>query len=258
MDFIDINGVRLEARFLGPAPDSAPTLVMLHEGLGSVGLWRDFPERLAAATGCGVLAWSRRGYGGSDPAPMPRSLAYMHDEGLFALPKLLDAAGIRRAVLVGHSDGASIALIHAGSGRAPRVEAVVVMAPHVVVEDVTVASIAAARDAYQQGELRARLARWHGANVDNAFWGWNRAWLDPQFRRWDIRGFIPRIAVPMLVIQGAEDEYGSAVQYETIRDVATAPVELCVFDACAHSPHRDQPEKTLAAISRFVRANVPI
>ncbi|MGE5502844.1 MAG: alpha/beta fold hydrolase [Actinomycetota bacterium] len=252
MNHFDIDGVRLEYRWVGPGPDAAPTLVMLHEGLGSVGMWRDFPDLLSQATGCGVLAYSRQGYGGSDPCALPRPLSYMHDEGLVVLPKVLEAAGVKRAILVGHSDGASITLIHAGSGNAPLVEGVVVMAPHVVVEDCCVKSISGTTDAFKLGGLRHRLARWHGNNVDCAFWGWNMAWLDPQFRKWDIRGSVARVTVPMLVIQGTDDEYGTRLQYDIIGTLARAPVELCILPDCAHSPHRDQPEKVLAAIAGFV------
>ena len=252
MTQLDLDGLHLDYRWVGPGPEQAPTLVLLHEGLGSVALWRDFPERLEEATGLGVLAYSRRGYGGSDPVELPRPLSYMHDEGLDVLPRVLEAAGVRRAVLLGHSDGASIALIHAGGGNAPLVEGLVVMAPHVVVEECCVAAIAGTTDSFRIGGLRARLERYHGRNVDCAFWGWNLAWLDPAFRQWDIRKYLPNISVPTLVIQGEDDEYGTAVQYDTIRDRVPAPVEVLVLKDCGHSPHKDQEAAVVAAVRAFV------
>ena len=173
-----LDGRTLETQWWGPGPDAAPTLVLLHEGLGCVALWRDFPEALAAATGCGVFAYSRFGYGGSDSVALPRPMSYMHDEAVDVLAAVLDAAGVRRAVLLGHSDGGSIAAIHAGAVRDPRVVGVVLMAAHFFVEDLNIASIRAIKENYEQGDLRARLARYH-RDVDVAFRGWNDAWLDP-------------------------------------------------------------------------------
>jgi pimeloyl-ACP methyl ester carboxylesterase len=164
---------------------------------------------------------------------------------------VLDAAGIRSAILVGHSDGASISLIDAGGRRDPRVRGLVLMAPHVFNEDLSVRSIEAARDAYEQGTLRAQLARYHGENVDCAFRGWNRAWLDPGFREWNIEEFLPAIEIPVLLIQGENDEYGTSRQVEAIRDQVAGPVELTMLPDCGHSPHRDQPGATLEAIGRF-------
>ena len=251
MTHLIVDGIHLEFRWIGPGPDAAPTLVLLHEGLGSVALWRDFPDRLAEATGLGVLVYSRRGYGASDAVELPRPLGYMHEEGLDLLPRVLDAAGVRRAILVGHSDGGSIALIHAGSD-APKIDGLVVMAPHVVVEDCCVDAIAGTTDAFRIGGLRARLERYHGRNVDCAFWGWNLAWLDPAFRQWDIRKYLPRISVPTLVIQGEDDEYGTRLQYDTIREMIPAPVEVMVLKDCGHSPHTDQKAAVLAAVRGFV------
>ncbi|HXH03670.1 MAG TPA: alpha/beta hydrolase [Candidatus Competibacteraceae bacterium] len=250
--FFDIDGVRLEYRWFGPWPEAAPTLVFLHEGLGCVALWKDFPERVAEATDCRVLVYSRQGYGRSDPIPVPRPLTYMHEEGLSILPKVLDAAGLKEVILVGHSDGGSIALIHAGGVRDPRVQALALMAPHVFNEELCVGSIRLAKEAYEQGRLRQQLARYHGDNVDCAFWGWNRAWLDPGFWHWNIEEYLPGIAVPVLLIQGENDEYGTLRQVEAIRDRVSGPVEILMLPNCGHSPHRDQPEATLEAITRFV------
>lgn len=244
-------GRRLECAWHGPPPDEAPTLVFLHEGLGSVSTWRDFPRDVAAATGCGALVYSRWGYGRSDAVTLPRPLRYMHDEGLVALPEVLAAATVRDAILVGHSDGASIAIVCAGSVAA-RVRALVLEAPHVFCEDVSVNSIAAAADAYRTTDLRARLAR-HHADVDGAFWGWNRAWLDPGFRAWNIEEYLPGVRVPALVIQGEDDEYGTIAQVEAIERGSGARVERLLLAKCGHAPHRDRRAETLDAIVRFVR-----
>jgi pimeloyl-ACP methyl ester carboxylesterase len=249
-------GHRLEAQWLGPGPDAGPTLILLHEGLGSVRGWRDFPARLAETTGMGVLVYSRWGYGLSDPVTPPRPLTYMHDEALASLPEVLDLAGVRRAILLGHSDGGSIAIIFAGSGlpAAARVIGLALEAPHVFVEDVSVTSIAQAAESYRTTDLRARLARQHGGNVDGAFWGWNRAWLDPGFRAWNIEEYLPRVHVPSLVIQGADDPYGTLAQVDAIETKSGGPVSRLVLPSCGHSPHRDQPEATIEAVARFVRS----
>jgi pimeloyl-ACP methyl ester carboxylesterase len=248
---LDAGGVQLEYHWFGPPPDESPTLVFLHEGLGCAALWKDFPERVAEATGLGVMAYSRRGYGGSDPVEVPRPLTYMHEEGLEVLPQVLDAAGIRSAVLVGHSDGASIALINAGGRHDPRVRGLVLMAPHVFNEELSVRSIRAAKEAYEEGPLRSQLARWHGDNVDCAFWGWNRAWLDPGFLEWNIEEYLPRIEIPCIVIQGEDDQYGTIEQVEAIRRQVAGPVEVLMLPECRHSVFRDQPVATLDAIVRF-------
>ncbi len=188
--FLEVGGVRLEARWAGPQPESAPTLVFLHEGLGSASLWRDFPDRLAAETGCGALVYSRAGYGKSDPIALPRPVRFMHDEAAI-LPAVLAAAGVREHVLIGHSDGASISLIHAGSAPSPGLRGLrglILEAPHVFTEPHGLASIARIREAYRDTDLRARLARHHGANVDVAFRGWNDVWLDPGVRGLEHRG----------------------------------------------------------------------
>lgn len=247
-----IHDSDLEYRLIGPQPSDAPTIVMLHEGLGSAALWADFPERLQAATGMGVFVYSRAGYGASSPAPLPRPLDYMSREALDVLPALLETIGFRRGVLLGHSDGASIATIYAGARGDHRLRGVVLIAPHFVVEDVSVASIAAIRKAYETTDLRGKLSRWH-RNVDNAFYGWNDAWLDPDFRRWDISEYLAYIRVPVAIVQGADDQYGTVRQIEIAREECYCPVDATLVPQAGHSPHREAPDLTLAAVSDFVR-----
>jgi pimeloyl-ACP methyl ester carboxylesterase len=250
---IVLDGKCLETGWCGPAPDVAPTLVLLHEGLGCVALWRDFPAALVAATGYGVFAYSRFGYGASDPVPLPRPMTYMHDEALTVVPRVLDAAGIRRAVLIGHSDGGSIAAIHAGAVRDPRVLGVVMIAAHFFVEDLNIASIAAIKANYENGDLRTRLARYH-RDVDVAFRGWNDAWLDPRFRAFDITEQLGKIRVPVLALQGAEDPYGTPEQLDVLERAASRPVETRLIAGARHAPHLETREVTLAAIVPFVRS----
>ena len=249
--FLSVGTQRLEYRMIGPKPEAAPTLVLLHEGLGCVGLWGDFPDKLSAATGAGVLVYSRAGYGKSSPVALPRPLSYMHDEAREVLPKLLDAIGFRRGLLVGHSDGASIAAIYAGSHQDHRVGGLVLIAPHFFTEDPGIASIEEARTAYETGDLRPKLARWH-THVDNAFKGWNGAWLDPDFRKWDITQFLAYIRVPMLVVQGEDDQYGTIKQIEAAERECYCPVEVALLPKVKHSPQREAPEATLKAVTDFV------
>lgn len=248
--FLTIGASDLEYRLIGPAPDQAPTVVMLHEGLGCVGLWGDFPDRLQAATGAGVMVYSRAGYGASTPVALPRPLDYMHIEALDVLPKLLDRIGFRRGLLLGHSDGASIAAIYAGGVQDHRVRGVAMIAPHFIVEDISVTSIAEIGRTYETSELKSKLSRWH-KDVDNAFYGWNGAWLDPKFRNWDISEYLAYIRVPVAILQGADDHYGTLRQVEIAREECYCPVEVTIIPAAGHSPHREAPEATLNAISEF-------
>jgi pimeloyl-ACP methyl ester carboxylesterase len=248
--FIRIGASDLEYRMIGPAPGDAPTIVMLHEGLGCVGLWGDFPDRLAAATGAGVFVYSRAGYGASTKVELPRPLDYMHIEALEVLPKLLDQIGFRRGLLVGHSDGASIAAIYAGGVADHRVRGVAMIAPHFIVEDISVTSIAETRNAYETSDLKSKLARWH-SDVDNAFYGWNVAWLDPKFRSWDIAEYLAYIRVPVAILQGADDQYGTMRQIEIAREECYCPVDVTIVPGAGHSPHREAPGVTLDMISEF-------
>ena len=249
MAFIDVDGAKLEYERIAGANDR-PAIVILHEGLGSLAMWRDFPQRVAAATGAETVTYSRRGYGQSDPLPGPRKVDYMHPEAQDVLPKLLRALDIRRPLLVGHSDGASIAIIHAGSGH--EVAGLVLMAPHVFVEDLTVDSIAAIKEVWKTSAMGQRLGRYH-RDAEHTFWGWNDIWLLPAFKQWNIETFVPKIAAPMLLIQGRDDEYGTPAQCEAIKARATAPCQVLMLEHCKHSPHRDQTEATLVAIARFYR-----
>jgi pimeloyl-ACP methyl ester carboxylesterase len=243
----------LEYRMTGPAPDDAPTIVLLHEGLGSANLWGDFPEKLATATRAGVFAYSRAGYGASTPAKLPRPIDYMHVEALEVLPKILDAIGFTRGLLVGHSDGASIAAIYAGGIQDHRIRGLALIAPHFMVEDISVKSIAAIKTAYETTDLREKLARWHG-DVDNAFYGWNNAWLNPQFRDWDIAEYLAYIRVPVAIVQGADDHYGTIRQIEIAQEECYCPVDVSIITGAGHSPHREAPEATLNAIAEFARS----
>ncbi|HET7594813.1 MAG TPA: alpha/beta hydrolase [Stellaceae bacterium] len=249
MPFLTAGGHRLEYERVD-GESGAPTLILLHEGLGSIAMWRDFPAKLAQATRCPAVVYSRHGYGGSDALSGPRAVDYMHREALETLPALRASLGLDDAILVGHSDGASIALIHAGSGRWP-VRAVVVEAPHVFVEDASIASIAAARTAYEATDLRQRLARYH-ADVDSAFRGWNDIWLHPDFRSWNIEDYLPGVSCPVLAIQGADDEYGTLAQIDAVERGVAGRFERLVLADCKHSPHRDQEQATLNAMARFI------
>jgi pimeloyl-ACP methyl ester carboxylesterase len=230
---------------------ASPWMVFLHEGLGSVAMWKDFPRRCAEAAGCGALVYSRHGYGQSGALTGPRAVGFMHEEALKTLPELLDRLQIERPVLVGHSDGGSIALIHAG-GSERAVQGVVALAPHVMVEEFGIRSIEIARVNYQTTDLRAKLTRYH-ADPDSAFWGWNDIWLHPDFRAWNIEEYLPRIGCPVLAIQGEDDEYGTMEHIERIARGAPRVDVLRLAD-CGHSPHRDQPDAVIARVAAFVEA----
>ncbi len=245
-----VDGCGIEYRHLGPSPERAPTVVLLHEGLGCLGLWKDFPERLQAATGLGVFAFSRPGYGRSDPVPLPRPLDFMEREARTFLPRLLDAIGFRRGILLGHSDGASVATVHAGAVGDLRVRGLVLLAPHFFVEEVTVAAIEETRRRYETGDLRARLARWHD-HVDVAFRGWCETWLDPRFRDWDLREYLPYIRVPMLIVQGLADPYGTLAHAEAAEAESYGPVDVLALAETGHAPHLERPDEVLRAVADF-------
>jgi pimeloyl-ACP methyl ester carboxylesterase len=247
---LDAGGTALEYACFGPAPTDAPTIVMLHEGLGCLALWRDFPRQLAEATGWGVLAMSRPGYGQSDLVDLPRPLDFMTREAQTVLPALLDAAGIRNCILLGHSDGATISALHVGTRADHRVRGLILMAPHFFTEASGLAEIAKARDAYESGGLRERMAKYH-ADPDVAFYGWNDTWLHPGFKDWNVAEVIDYFRIPVLAIQGREDQYGTLAQIEEIENRAYSPVDTVIIDGCNHAPHLEAPDQTLAAIAKF-------
>lgn len=251
-EFIKIDGKRLEIKWHGPPPSEALTLVFLHEGLGCADMWRDFPARLAAATGCGAMVYSRLGYGRSDACTLPRPVSFMHHEGLKVLPELLETAGIKTCVLIGHSDGGSISIVYAGGTPARPLKGLITEAAHVFCEELSVQSICEAKERYLNGDLRKKLAKYHGDNVDCAFWGWNGVWLDPDFMQWNLEEFLPGIKVPMLAIQGKEDQYGTPAQLEAIAKQAGGGIKPLILPDCAHVPHIDQTEATFQAMQDFI------
>ena len=253
---IEMDGCRIETIWWAPKPAHAPTLVLLHEGLGCAALWRDVPERLAAATGCGVFAYSRLGYGQSSGAVLPRPMDYMHQEAIDGLPRVLTAAGIKRAVLIGHSDGGSIAAIHAGAVRDSTVTAIVLIAAHFFVEELNLEAIRQIKNEYETTGLREKLARYH-ADVDGTFRGWNDAWLDPRFRDFNISGYLRDITVPVLGLQGTDDPYGSEAQLDTLTTHVRSALETCLIPGARHSPHLEAKDLALSTITNFIRTHLP-
>jgi pimeloyl-ACP methyl ester carboxylesterase len=257
-DFIDLDWrgkpLRLELAWVGQPASAHPVVVFLHEGLGSVALWKDFPERFCRAHGLSGLVFSRYGYGGSTPRPLeePLSLDFMERQAWEVLPALFARLALERPWLLGHSDGASIALLHAAR-FSDRISGVVVMAPHVMVEQVSIDSIAEARTVYLNGPLRERLARYH-LDVDSAFWGWNDVWLNPAFRAWDMRPLLPSITAPVLAIQGDRDEYGTLEQVKAIGRLAPR-AQVLVLPDCGHSPYRDQGAAVIDAAGAFIASH---
>lgn len=251
---LEAGGRRLNAVWIGPGPQDAPTLVFAHEGLGSIGQWKDFPGALAAACGCGALVYDRYGYGGSEPLPPPyeREIDFMHVEGREVLPEILERAGIVETVLVGHSDGASIALL-AASTLDSRIRGVVSEAAHVFIESVTIDSIEGAVAAWSGGDLRQRLAKHHGETVDSAFRGWASVWLNPDFEAFHIEGYLRAVTCPVLAIQGADDPYGTPAQLEMIAAAVSGPVTTMLIPDCGHSPHSEARETVLAAAAKLIR-----
>ena len=257
--FVDIDWrerrVRIEHAWIAPERQGAPLVVFLHEGLGSLAMWKDFPQRLCDAAGCRGLVYSRPGYGRSTPRAAEEAwgLDFMHRQAHEVLPALLAALGVDAKAdppwLFGHSDGGSIALLYAAR-FVNRVAGAIVVAPHILVEDLSVASIEQARTAYRDTDLRQRLARYHD-DPDSAFWGWNDIWLHPPFREWSIEDEIAAIACPLLAVQGRDDEYGTLAQIEGIAQ-RVPRTELLVLDECGHSPHRDQPERLIEAAASFI------
>jgi pimeloyl-ACP methyl ester carboxylesterase len=248
---LDLAPLRLEYRMIGPRPDAAPTIVMLHEGLGCVGLWSVFPEQLAWATGAGVFVYSRAGYGKSSPGSLPRSVDFMDEEARDVLPRVLAAIGFQRGILLGHSDGASIATIYAGSMQDHRIRGLVLIAPHFFTEEMGLAEIRRTSDEYAAGTLREKLRRWH-SDVDCAFYSWSEPWLHPDFRDWNITDSLAYIRVPILIVQGADDQYGTLRQIKAAQEECYCPVDVAILPGARHSPCRDVPALTLEKVSDFV------
>ncbi|MEM7214542.1 MAG: alpha/beta hydrolase [Pseudomonadota bacterium] len=248
--FLEIGGSRLEYVCHGPPPDQAYTIILLHEGLGCVGLWKDFPQALSDTSGFGVFAYSRAGYGKSSPVSLPRPLDYMTREAVDILPCILDAIGFRHGVLMGHSDGATIAAIHAGMAEDFRVRGLVLMAPHFFTEPDGLAAIAEARESFENTDLREKLGRYHD-DPENAFCGWNDAWLDPGFEEWNVSDVIDYFRIPVLAIQGSEDQYGTMAQIDEIENRIYSPFDTLILNGCGHAPHVERRAETLAAVSEF-------
>jgi pimeloyl-ACP methyl ester carboxylesterase len=243
MPFIEAGGHQLEYERI----PGHPVIVFLHEGLGSVAMWKDFPRRLAEAAHCGTLVYSRHGYGRSEPLDAARAVDFMHQEAQSVLPELLAKLDIHRPILFGHSDGASIALIYAA---AHPVRGTIVLAPHLFVEEVSIACIGDIQHTYASGDLRKKLARYHD-HPDSVFRRWSDIWLNPDFRAWNIENFLPQIKSPVLAIQGLDDQYGTMAHLERI--ASHLPLtQLLKLPNCRHSPHIDQPEAVIEASARFI------
>ena len=246
-----IDGIKLETACFGPTPTNAPTIVLLHEGLGCITLWRSFPEQLAIRTGCGVFVYSRAGYGTSDTVPLPRPLDYMTREAQ-ALSGILDTLNINKAVLLGHSDGASIAAIYAGSTQDHRIRGLILLAPHFFVESISIEAIKQARKEYYSGTLREKLSIYH-QDVDAAFNGWCDAWLNKDFKSFNIADNIDYLRIPTLAIQGVDDPYGTLAQIDELEQRSYAPVEKLILTNCKHAPHLEKQQECLSAIQFFLK-----
>ena len=250
---IHYQNKKIESVWYGPTPEEAPTLVFLHEGLGCVSMWRDFPEKLSDKTECGALTYSRLGYGKSNSCSLPRDSDFLHHEAIIELPKILNDYKIRDYILIGHSDGASIALIYGGECSKKGLIGIICEAPHVFCEEITILSIKKIKNLYYKGILRERLKKHHGVNVDNAFNGWADVWLHPNFSTWNIESSLSKISVPQLIVQGLNDEYGTSEQVKSIVSKSGNSVETCFLRNCGHSPHFDQETETLKVMDLFIR-----
>ncbi len=250
MPFVTAAGRKLEYQRID-ADDAKPVIVFLHEGLGSISQWRDFPHKVVAATGCPALLYARYGYGQSDVLEAPRVPGFMHDEALLALPELLASLGVVNPILLGHSDGASISLIHAGAGH--KVRGVIVEAPHVFVEEHGGHGIRAAGEAFRTTDLPQKLGK-HHRDAAKTFYGWYDVWTSEAFPRWNIEESLPGIRCPVMCIQGEDDAYGTMAQLDAIARQVSGPCELVKLPDCGHAPHKEQPQRTLAAVTRFVQS----
>ncbi|EWC42812.1 alpha/beta fold hydrolase [Stutzerimonas stutzeri] len=248
--FIETAVARLEYQLLRPRHSTGPVLVLLHEGLGSLDLWKDFPAQLADACAAPVLAYSRQGYGRSSPVTLPRPLDYLSQDGPDELERVLDGLALEPVILIGHSDGASIALAYAAR-QDPRIVGVVVLAPHVDVEPASIEGVRRTVKAYARGDLRERLHAYHGDNLDGAFRGWSETWLEPDFASWNLYPALPRIQVPVLAIQGQDDEFATAAQLETIARKVGGPCRTLLLEHCRHFPQNQARARVLELIGEF-------
>ncbi|MGD0023498.1 MAG: alpha/beta hydrolase [Xanthobacteraceae bacterium] len=253
---IHVAGMSLEYRLIGAPPSRSPTIVMLHEGLGSASAWGKFPRRVFEHTRANVFIYSRAGYGASPPVRDSLPIDYVKRHALDVLPELLEAIGFRQGLLLGHSDGASMAAAYAGNIEDPRVLGLVLIAPHFCVEPETLAEIRNARKAFETGDLRQRLARYH-KDVDAAFFGWNDVWLRPEFAKFNLRKELTRISIPMLIIRGDGDRYGTHRQVQIAQEICKGPIETLLMPNCGHVPHRKKPAETVEAIARFYQRVMP-
>ncbi len=251
--YVEVFGKKLEIAWYGPSPKDAPTLVFLHQGLGCAALWRDYPKKLAAATKCGALVYSRLGYGNSEPCALPRPTRFMHNEGLNVLPELLNLTGVKGCILIGHSDGGSIALIYAGGVKSEYLRGVITEAAHVFFEEMTMPAQQKAKESYEKGVLKQKLEKYHGHNTDCAFRGWNDVWMSPDFATWDLQEYLPDINVPVLAVQGENDEYGTIAQIKAIKEQVAAKVDVLMIPECGHSPHTEKEDITFQAMANFIK-----
>ncbi len=249
--YLKIDGRKLECQWHNPQSQSNPALVFLHEGLGCTRLWRDFPQKLSQQTGCPAFVFSRFGYGDSDACLLPRKVNFMHTEALTVLPRVLQAAGIKDHIIVGHSDGGSIGIIYAGTPLASQLKGLVTAAAHVFCEKITVESIFQAKINYEQGNLKKGLEKYHGKNTRYAFRGWNDVWLNPVFMHFNIEKYLPKIQVPMLALQGRKDQYGTLLQLDAISKKANR-VQANIIENCKHSPHLEQESQVLETMTHFI------
>lgn len=257
IEYLTASGKQLEYTWVQRAPaDGEPVLVFLHEGLGCIAMWRDFPSQVSAMLDMPGLVYSRAGYGGSDPTTLPRSITYQEDEAKGALSEVLDNLGVAKAILIGHSDGGTIALIQAGCDTDERILGAVTMAAHVFNEQVCIDGIKEAQEIWDTTDLREKLKRYHGDNVDVAFHGWNDTWQRDDYWHWNVEQYLPAIRCPLLVMQGIDDHYGSEKQVDAIMAGTGGPAEKLMLPNCGHNPHFDQPDMTMNGIHRFIREQV--
>jgi pimeloyl-ACP methyl ester carboxylesterase len=250
-EFLKLGSKKIEIQWHNGELTNRPALVFMHEGLGCVGMWKDFPKRISDSTGCPCFVFSRFGYGYSDPCSYPWKINFMHSQALTVLPQILKQAGIEKYILIGHSDGGSIGIIFAGSPNTKGLSGLITLAAHVFCEQCTVESIQQARINYEQQDLKEALKKYHCKNTDNAFRGWNDVWLNPNFINWNIEKYLKKIKVPMLAIQGKEDKYGTDKQIDSIKSKVNN-VESFLLDDCRHSPHIDRSETVLKIMTKFI------